>query len=127
GIRIEFWGDEVDSIRSFSITSQRSNKMLDKAVIYPSHELIVTKEIQEVCKQIERKLENETNDEIRENISQDLELIKSGDYISKIDKYFNCFYDTQNTLLDYLNDKYLLFIDSIDKINARQENILKDN
>ena len=127
GIRIEFCGDEVDSIRSFSITSQRSNKMLDKAVIYPSHELIVTKEIQEVCKQIERKLENETNDEIRENISQDLELIKSGNYISKIDKYFNCFYDTQNTLLDYLNDKYLLFIDSIDKINARQENILKDN
>ena len=127
GIRIEFWGDEVDSIRSFSITSQRSNKMLDKAVIYPSHELIVTKEIQEVCKQIERKLENETNDEIRENISQDLELIKSGNYISKIDKYFNCFYDTQNTLLDYLNDKYLLFIDSINKINARQENILKDN
>ena len=127
GIRIEFWGDEVDSIRSFSITSQRSNKMLDKAVIYPSHELIVTKDIQEVCKQIEKRLEKETNDEIRENISQDLELIKSGDYISKIDKYFNCFYDTQNTLLDYLNDKYLLFIDSIDKINARQENILKDN
>ena len=127
GIRIEFWGDEVDSIRSFSITSQRSNKMLDKAVIYPSHELIVTKDIQEVCKQIEKRLEKETNDEIRENISQDLELIKSGDYISKIDKYFNCFYDTQNTLLDYLKDKYLLFIDSIDKINARQENILKDN
>ena len=127
GIRIEFWGDEVDSIRSFSITSQRSNKMLDKAGIYPSHELIVTKDIQEVCKQIEKRLEKETNDEIRENISQDLELIKSGDYISKIDKYFNCFYDTQNTLLDYLNDKYLLFIDSIDKINARQENILKDN
>ena len=127
GVRIEFWGDEVDSIRSFSLTSQRSNKMLDKAVIYPSHELIVTKSLEKVCKQIEKRLENEENDEIRQNISQDLELIKSGDYISKIDKYFNCFYDTQNTLLDYLNDKYLLFIDSIDKINARQENILKDS
>ena len=127
GVRIEFWGDEVDSIRSFSLTSQRSNKMQDKAVIYPSHELIVTKSLEKVCKQIEKRLENEENDEIRQNISQDLELIKSGDYISKIDKYFNCFYDTQNTLLDYLNDKYLLFIDSIDKINARQENILKDS
>ena len=30
GVRIEFWGDEVDSIRSFSITSQRSNKMMKK-------------------------------------------------------------------------------------------------
>lgn len=43
GVRIEFWGDEVDSIRSFSITSQRSNKMIEEARIYPSHELIVTK------------------------------------------------------------------------------------
>ena len=127
GIRIEFWGDEVDSIRSFSITSQRSNKMLDKAVIYPSHELIVTKDIDKICKQIEKDLENETNEEKRANIFQDIELIKSGDYISKIDKYFNYFYDEQNTLLDYINDKYLLFIDNIDKINARQDNILKDN
>ena len=127
GIRIELWGDEVDSIRSFSITSQRSSKMLDKAVIYPSHELIVTKDIEKICNQIKQKLENETNEEKRQNILQDIELIKSGDYLSKIDKYFNCFYDKQNTLLDYINDKYLLFIDNIDKINARQENILKDN
>ena len=127
GIRIEFWGDEVDSIRGFSITSQRSNKMLDKAVIYPSHELIVTKDIDKICKQIEKDLENETNEEKKTNILQDIELIKSGDYISKIDKYFNYFYDEQNTLLDYINDKYLLFIDNIDKINARQDNILKDN
>ena len=53
GLRIEFWGDEVDSIRSFSITSQRSNKMLEEARIYPSHELIVTKNINDICKKIE--------------------------------------------------------------------------
>ena len=57
GVRIEFWGDEVDSIRSFSITSQRSNKMIEEARIYPSHELIVTKNIDEICKQIENKKE----------------------------------------------------------------------
>ena len=37
GIRIEFWGDEVDSIREFQISSQRSEKMLNKTTIFPAH------------------------------------------------------------------------------------------
>ena len=147
GIRIEFWGDEVDSIRSFSITSQRSNKMLEEARIYPSHELIVTKNIDEICKSIEKNFENseikatsdikqanETQnkkekqlDELYKNVQSDIEQIKNGDYISKIDKYFNSFYDNQSIFLDYLNENYLILLDDIDKINARQENILKDN
>ena len=120
GIRIEFWGDEVDSIRSFSITSQRTNKMLEEARIYPSHELIVTKNLEKICEEIMAKEKNE-------DVLDDVELIKSGNYISKIDKYFDSFYDEKCSFLDYFDENYLLCIDDIDKINARQENILKDN
>ena len=38
-IRIEFWGDEVDSIRTFDVDSQRSVENLERIVIYPSEEL----------------------------------------------------------------------------------------
>ena len=38
-VRIELWGDEVDSIRSFDTDSQRSVQNLDEAVIYPADEL----------------------------------------------------------------------------------------
>ena len=123
GVRIEFWGDEVDSIRSFSITSQRSNKMLEEARIYPSHELIVTKNIDDICKEIAKNNIKESE----EILQQDIELIKTGDYISKIDKYFNCFYDKQSTFLDYINENYITFLDDIDKINVRQNNIINDN
>ena len=41
GVRIEFWGEEVDSIREFSISSQRSTKMLEQITIYPAHEFIL--------------------------------------------------------------------------------------
>ena len=126
GLRIEFWGDEVDSIRSFSITSQRSNKMLEEARIYPSHELIVTKNINDICKKIETKMQN-ASVELEKNIQEDIELIKSGNYISKVDKYFNSFYDKQATFLEYLNENYVMFLDDIDKINVRQENIINDN
>ena len=42
--RIELWGDEVDSIRSFDILSQRSIENLESVSIYPATEIILTKE-----------------------------------------------------------------------------------
>ncbi|MDO4649659.1 MAG: transcription-repair coupling factor [Eubacteriales bacterium] len=38
--RIELWGDEIDSIRSFDAESQRSLEDLDEITIYPAGELI---------------------------------------------------------------------------------------
>lgn len=115
GYRIEFWGDEVDSIRSFSITSQRSNQMLEEAKIYPSHELIITNDIEKIC------------EKIGEENTEDIEAIKSGNYISKIDKYFNSFYDKQATFLDFINEDYIVYLDDINKISARQNNIINEN
>ena len=39
--RIELWGDEVESIRSFDVLSQRSIEELDRVVIYPATELVL--------------------------------------------------------------------------------------
>ncbi|MCD8106281.1 MAG: transcription-repair coupling factor [Lachnospiraceae bacterium] len=39
-VRIELWGEEVDSIRSFDVESQRSIEKLDFLRIYPAAELI---------------------------------------------------------------------------------------
>ena len=38
-IRIEFWGDEVDSIRTFDVDSQRSVENLESVTLYPADEL----------------------------------------------------------------------------------------
>mgnify|MGYP006938597249 FL=1 len=42
--RIELWGDEVDSIRSFDPESQRSIENLEEIYIYPACELVLTEE-----------------------------------------------------------------------------------
>ena len=123
GIRIEFWGDEVDSIRSFHITTQRSIQMLEEANIYPAHEYILEDTIENICKKIKKSDEWTAQKEIIEN---DIEEIKTGNYVSKIDKYFNSFYEKQETLLDYLSKDYSIFLDEIGKIEQREANILKD-
>ncbi len=117
GVRIEFWGDEVDSIRYFKISSQRSTEMIKEITIFPAHEFIVD-DLDTVVKNIEENYPEQT---------EDIEQIKAKDYISKIDKYFNQFYANSSSFLDYLSDEYLLFLDENLKINQRQENIILDN
>ena len=43
--RIELWGDEIDSIRSFDAESQRSLEKLDEITIYPAVEKVGEKEM----------------------------------------------------------------------------------
>ena len=124
GVRIEFWGDEVDSIRKFSISSQRTVEMLDKIEIFPAYEFILDDELSTICEKIG---DNQYTKTVREKVESDIEEIKNGDYINKIDKYFDSFYEKTNTLMDYLDNDYIIFLDEIEKIKARSENITKDN
>ncbi|MDR0978377.1 MAG: transcription-repair coupling factor [Lachnospiraceae bacterium] len=40
GVRIEFWGDEIDSIRYFDLNTQRSTEMLTDIKLYPANEFV---------------------------------------------------------------------------------------
>ncbi len=118
GVRIELWGDEIDSIREFDIETQRSTEKIKKFKIFPATEFVLEDKIEEIINRIDKK---------DEKTLEDIESIKQGDYLSKIDKYFNCFYQKRETIIDYLKENYIIFLDEIGKIKARSENILNDN
>ena len=117
GIRIEFWGDEVDSIRNFNIYTQRSTDMLQNVEIYPANEFVLEKGLDKICYDIQNG----------DYLEEDLEEIRNGNYLNKIDKYFNSFYQNQSTFIDYLSDEYIICIDEVKKAKQRAENIIKDN
>ena len=124
GIRVELWGDEVDSIRHFNIISQRSTDTIQKATIYPAHEYILEKSLEDVAKSIRKKI---YEGKLIEKVEKDLEEIKNGNYLSKIDRYYNSFYEKTETLLDYIDQKSVIFIDELSKVNNRIESIKQDN
>jgi len=126
GVRIEFWGDEIDSIRYFSISSQRSTEELEEFKIYPAHEYLLTSSIEKICKSIENNY-SDVKDAEREIVLNDIEQIKSGNYISKIDKYINNFYNTVSSFIDFLPKDTIIFQDEIGKIKARADNIKNDS
>ena len=123
GVRIELWGDEIDSIRYFNIVSQRSVETIDKVCIYPSHEYILENDLEETIKNIRKRIFNEKYTEM---VEKDLEEIKEGNYLNKIDKYFDSFYEKPETILSYMKNESLIFIDEIEKINARCNAISQD-
>ncbi len=44
-VRVEFWGDEIDSIRGFEAESQRSIESLEEIRIYPASEVLLTGDV----------------------------------------------------------------------------------
>ncbi len=124
GIRVELWGDEIDSIRKFNIMSQRTTEVLNEAEIFPAYEFLLETDLNTIVQRIEEKNFSET---VQEKVNSDIQQIKSGDYLNKIDKYFTCFYEKTSTLLDYLEEDFIIFLDEIEKIKNRAEAIAKDN
>jgi len=121
GIRIELWGDEIDSLREFDISNQRSTDKIKKVTIYPATEFVLEDRLEKIAERIMKKSGQD------EKTIEDIESIKQGDYLNKIDKYFNSFYQKREAFLDYLGNDYIIFLDEIGKIKARSENIIKDN
>lgn len=125
GIRIEFWGDEIDSIRKFDIQTQRSIEMIESIKISPLHEFLLEDDLEKVCNKISENINNYTKNQ-QNNVMEDIKLIKEGEYISKVDKYFEYFYSKKATLLDYITEKYIFLLEEPKKILARGKNILND-
>ena len=121
GVRLEFWGDDIDSIRRFDIVSQRSIEMIEHFEINPSHEYVLEDGLDMVIENIEK-----ANYQNKQNIKEDIEIIRSGDYISKVDKYFNSFYTKKSNVLEYLNN-FVIVLDEFGKINQRIDNIKIEN
>ncbi len=102
-VRIELWDDEVDSIRSFDVESQRSVEQLDQAVIYPATELILTEEqtaeglkrIERSAEQYEEKLRKNFQTEeayrIRSIVRELKERLDNGLGVSGLDSFLTCF------------------------------------
>lgn len=116
GIRLELWGDEIDSIRYFNLYTQHSTKTVKSVTIFPANEFLLVDPLDKIC----YRLGKEGGD------VDTIETIRSGDYRNKIDLYFDEFYPNQATLLDFLDKDFLLFLDESNKIRQRMKNVKKD-
>ena len=70
--RIELWGEDVESVRSFDVLSQRSIENLEAIAVYPATELILTEdELQRGMARIKKEAEEQRQQLRREFLTQE--------------------------------------------------------
>ena len=131
-IRIEMWGDEIDTIRSFDTESQKSIENLEQAIIYPACELVVTEE--EKAAGIKRFLEEakDTSETLRKEmkteeahrmLSMAEEKAEEWGELSiyaGMDAYASYFCEKKTGLLDYFSpEDTIVFFDELSRCVER--------
>ena len=128
GIRVEFFGDEIDRICETEAITGKVISELKHAAIFPaSHYAVGT----DILKDALKNIENDMHDEVREHkendrlieaqrLSQrtayDIEMMSEIGYCSGVENYSR-YFDKREigeppfTLLDYFPDDFLVFVD----------------
>lgn len=128
--RIEWWGDEVDSIRSFDVESQRSIEIVKELLIYPATEVVLTK--RRVHDGMER-LEQEGKKVMKtfRDSFQTKEYVRVRDYVEEVkeevmelgtmsdDSLIHYFYENTVSFLDYFGKDAVFFLDETRRIEEQ--------
>ncbi|MCI1695332.1 MAG: transcription-repair coupling factor [Aneurinibacillus aneurinilyticus] len=134
-VRIELFDTEVDSIRTFDISNQRSIENLQEILIGPTREVFGG---QEIFMQAAEKLEQHMNatlpkvkaaqvkELIVEKVGWEIEQLRQGHSFTGIYKYISFLYSSQQTLIDYLKEKPLVLIDEPSRIVEAAAQLDKD-
>ena len=129
-IRIEFFGDEVESIHYFDVSKQLSTEPLTKISFEPANDVLFTDdEIKSFKERINREINQESDKEkqnkLKQNMMLDFERIESRTYHTQFYKYTQSIKNKTNTLVDYFKPD-LVFVSNKDQIQTTEEFINKE-
>lgn len=127
--RIELFDDEVDSIRSFEIESQRSLDKLEEIIIYPIEDLILREDEKEkIAERIKKdisktKLEGKEKDRLSEKFLRYVDRLENQETIINKDLILPYVDEDQvGSFLDYLDD-FIFLIEEPSRIVEREEEL----
>ena len=121
-IRLEFFGDEIDSIRLFNPENQQSIEHLDSIHFGPVDDIIFEEsDFERAISKLEKAV-SETENLQKSYLEDVLAVTRLGHKHKDIRRFLSLFYEKQTTLLDYLPDGTPIYFDDFAKIldrNAR--------
>ena len=126
-VRIDFFDDEVETIRYFDVSTQRSTMKIKNLSIFPMYEFHYT---EEQYNHIETKIhniikQNTFSGQTIERIENELEYLKHHNEIDRLSRYVTFLYDKPETLIDYVGNHSVVFWDH-KKIMDNYETVLTD-
>lgn len=127
-VRIEFWGDDIDSIAFFDIESQRRTQEISEVSITPAKEVLPNsrKELSLLLQNTLANLKGKQGVAAKEHIKTDLDRLESGLDVIAPDRYLPLIYKYPATLFDYIPEGILIVSEYL-KQKENIKNIEKQN
>ena len=120
-VRVEFWGDDVDSMGFFDPESQRRTQPLDACRILPAAETLpplypggsaaLGEQLQKIAQRTAAKKDSDTAQKLAAALRADGEKLCNDCVLPAADRYMGFVYDTFATALDYLTPEAAVLID----------------
>ena len=128
--RIELFGDEIDSIRSFDIDSQRSIESIEEISIIPTRSILIDKSYRDnIVKGLEKDIKyivgkKEINKEVKDRVEEKflslIEEVKESYYTSNKDLIVPYIGEGNlASIFDYLEEDGLVLVDEFRRVEDR--------
>ena len=136
--RIELFGDDVDSIRYFDVTSQRSVDSLEQIVIYPAAEMILTehqkvigtermqKEAEATIQVLRKEMKTEEAARLKREVNEICERIMYLGGSACADQCMHYFYEDTVSFFDYFGEDAVIFLDEPARLAEAAEAVLQE-
>lgn len=137
-IRIELWGDQIDSIRSFDPDTQKSLVRLSDATIGPAAEICIEKkelsegidtikeEYQAQYDSLRKAMLTEESFNLKTMVEHVLSEVEDFGELSALEPFLTYFYNDCGCLLDYVPMDAVCFIDEVAKLSEKAKVVLAE-
>lgn len=114
-IRIEFFDDEIENIRYFDATSQRTISYIDEVYISPASEVLfsqdeatlIRKKANDMLEKEKKRLAQSEYEELAGHVAQEMDLLESSISDQRLYKYMSWLPETSN-ILQYQNNPLVI-------------------
>ena len=133
-VRIEFWGDDVDSMGHFDVASQRRTESLEKCVILPAAETLpemtvggrdaLCREIESFAEKYGRRRTSENAATLCATLRADADRLRGAALISDADRYLPVIYPMASAV-DYIPEDAVIIFDQPGRCGERARDYTK--
>ena len=132
-VRVEFFGDEVESVKYFDVATQSSAKDIEEVDVLPASDLLLSEGEKRRLKDVVMqkldeditKLNAEEKEKLLANVGGDLDDIESDNYHNSLYKYMGFAKENAISILDYF-DSQLVFVPDKDAFDANADSLREE-
>ncbi len=108
-VRIELWGDEIDTISYFETDTQRRTESIENIEIPPASEILYdNNELADRIEKLIKKVRGKRAEAVREHLGADVHRLRAGEILAHGQKYYPLVYETPATVFDYVDGTVFL-------------------